>query len=287
MVTETGDKYNDLKAYIKRLHKVVIGFSGGVDSTLLLKASLDAIGKEDVWAVTGDSESLMPEELAFCRKLANDLGLKDGHFVEVKTDEMSNPNYRKNPVDRCFHCKTELFGKLQEIAQKVGADFVLDGFNADDTGDWRPGRKAAQNLNVVSPLAEVGINKNDIREIARRLDLPNWEKPSLACLASRIPYGSEITAAKLRQVGEAERFLKSLGFTQLRVRHYGKMARLEFIKEEMGRIFENGLANKINSKLKSLGFAYVTIDLQGYRTGSMNENISKDAKLWMKTRTKK
>ena len=226
MVSTVDKKYNELKEYIKNLGKVVIGFSGGVDSTLILKASIDALGRENVWAVTGDSESLMPEELQLCRELAANLGLKNGNFIEIKTGEMSNPDYRKNPVERCFYCKTELFGKLRETAKKVGADHILDGSNADDINDWRPGRKAAEKLNVVSPLAETGITKNEIREIARELGLPNWEKPSLACLASRIPYGSEITKEKLFQVAEAERFLKSIGFTQVRVRHHDKMARL-------------------------------------------------------------
>jgi uncharacterized protein len=276
MISATAEKYEKLKEYIGDLRKVVIGFSGGIDSTLILRASVDALGKENVWAVTGDSESLMPEELKLCRELTLDLGLRNENFIEIKTDEMSDPNYRKNPLERCFYCKTELFGKLREIAKRVGADHILDGSNADDTGDWRPGRKAAGMLNVISPLAEIGITKNEIREIARELGLPNWEKPSLACLASRIPYGSEITKEKLFQVAEAERFLKSLGFSQLRVRHHDKMARLEFLKTEMGRLLENGLIEKINSRLKSLGFTYVTIDLQGYRSGSMNENINKD-----------
>jgi uncharacterized protein len=270
------EKYSELKEYITNLGKVVIGFSGGIDSTLILKASLDAVGRENVWAVTGNSESLMPEELKLCRELAADLGMLADNFIEIKTDEMSDPNYRSNPIDRCFYCKTELFGKLQETAKEVGANYVLDGSNADDANDWRPGRKAAQQLKVLSPLAEVGITKEDIREIAREIGLPNWDKPSLACLASRIPYGSEITKEKLSQVAEAERYLKSLGFTQLRVRHHGKMARLEFQKDEIKRVFENGLGDKINSRLKSLGFTYVAIDLQGYRSGSMNEKINRD-----------
>jgi uncharacterized protein len=244
----------------------------------MLKVSIDVLGVKNVWAVTGNSESLMPEELTLCKGLASHLGLDDGNFIEIKTAEMENPDYRKNPVDRCFYCKSELFGNLGEIAAKVEARYVLDGSNADDLHDWRPGREAAKKLNVVSPLADAGIGKEEIREIARELGLPNWEKPALACLASRIPYGSEITAEKLIQVAEAERFIKSLGFSQFRVRHHGEMARLEFLKNEIGEIFRNGLVEKISSKLKSLGFTYVTVDLQGYRSGSMNENINKGGK---------
>jgi uncharacterized protein len=265
MNTVTENKFNKLKSNIKKLNKIVVGFSGGV-------------GGENVWAVTGDSESLMPEELTLCRELAGRLGLSEKNFIEIKTNEIEDPDYRKNPVDRCFYCKNELFGNLNEIADKMGAQYVLDGSNADDLHDWRPGREAAKKLNVISPLAEAGITKEEIREIARDLGLPNWDKPALACLASRIPYGSEITAEKLFQIAEAERLIKSLGFSQFRVRHHGEMARLEFLKEEISEVFRNGLVEKISSKLKSLGFTYVTVDLQGYRSGSMNENINKGGK---------
>jgi uncharacterized protein len=278
MNISTENKFTGLKSNIKKLSKVVVGFSGGVDSTLILKVSIDELGAENVWAVTGDSESLMPEELAHCRELAARLGLNKKNFIEIKTNEIEDPNYRKNPEDRCFYCKNELFGNLAEITRKIGANHVLDGSNADDLDDWRPGRKAAKKMNVISPLADAGITKEEIREIARELGLPNWDKPALACLASRIPYGSEITAEKLFQVADAERFIKSLGFSQFRVRHHGDMARLEFLREEMGEVFTDGLVEKISSKLKSLGFTYVTVDLQGYRSGSMNENINKGGK---------
>jgi len=278
MQKATELKLNRLKESIEKLEKVVVGFSGGVDSTLMLKISIDVLGGKNVWAVTGDSESLMPEELDLCRELASRLGIAAENYLEIKTDELQDPDYRKNPENRCFYCKQELFGRLVEIAGNTGAKYVLDGSNADDLHDWRPGREAAEKLNVVSPLADAGLTKDEIREIARELGLPNWEKPALACLASRIPYGSEITAEKLFQVAEAERFIKSLGFSQFRVRHHGEMARIEFVKDEIGRIFEDGLAEKISARLKLIGFTYTTVDLAGYRRGSMNENINKGGK---------
>ncbi len=278
METLAVSKYQRLSSRLKELNKVVIGFSGGVDSSLLLKAAVDTLGGENVWAVTGDSESLMPEELELCRKLADQIGLKPENFIVIKTNELSDPNYRANPVDRCFFCKTELFGRLQDVARRVGAKYVLDGSNADDLHDWRPGRRAAADLDVVSPLAEIGITKEDIRRMGREMGLPNWEKPSLACLASRIPYGSEVTVEKLNRVAGAERFLSSLGFKQFRVRHHDKIARIELLKSDFPRLFEEDIQSKIIAGIKTLGFTYVTIDLEGYRTGSMNENQDKEIK---------
>ena len=269
------NKIEQLRSRLKQLSKVVVGFSGGIDSTLILKVAIDSLGQENVWAVTGDSESLLPEELEYCRKLGKEIGLAPENFIEIKTNELSDPNYKANPIDRCFYCKHELFSRLQEIAKSVGALYVLDGSNADDLHDWRPGRRAAGELGVVSPLAEAGITKAEIREIAKNLGLPNWDKPALACLSSRIPYGSEVTVEKLAQIAEAERFLRSLGFTQLRVRHHDKMARIELVKDEIPRLYKDGLSDKLVERLKQIGFTYVTIDLQGYRSGSMNENIKK------------
>jgi len=275
MQVATDNKIEQLRSRLKELGKVVVGFSGGIDSTLILKVAIDSLGKENVWAVTGDSESLLREELEYCRKLGKEIGLAPANFIEIQTNELSNPNYKANPIDRCFYCKHELFSRLLEIAKSVGASYVLDGSNADDLHDWRPGRRAAGELGVVSPLAEAGITKAEIRDIARNLGLPNWDKPALACLSSRIPYGSVVTVKKLAQIAEAERFIRSLGFTQLRVRHHDEMARIELIKDEIPLLYKDGLADRIVERLKQIGFTYVTIDLQGYRSGSMNENINK------------
>ncbi len=275
MHTVTDSKLERLRFRLRKLNKVVIGFSGGIDSTFLLKTAIDVLGAGNVWAVTGDSESLLPEELESCRKLAGSLGLAAGHFIVIRTAELSDPDYRRNPVDRCFYCKSELFGKLREVAAGVGADYVVDGSNLNDLDDWRPGRRAAGRLGVVSPLAETGFGKDDIRRYSKELGLPNWDKPALACLSSRIPYGSEVTVEKLNRVAGAERYLRSLGFTQLRVRHHERLARIEFLKEEIPLLFGNGLLGEVTARLKSLGFTYVAVDLQGYRSGSMNEDLDK------------
>ncbi|MFC1496702.1 ATP-dependent sacrificial sulfur transferase LarE [Candidatus Margulisiibacteriota bacterium] len=259
-------KRESLSKKLKSYKKVLIAFSGGVDSTYLLKISQNVLGAKNVLAVIARSETFpqseIEEALSFCQK--NRINYK-----LIKTYEIKNKNFIKNPKDRCFYCKSELFTKLTELAKKMGINNVLDGSNYDDLSDYRPGSRAMKKLKVKSPLQEAGFTKADIRKESKRLKLPTWNKPSFACLSSRFPYGSEITIPKLKQVGEAEIFLKQLGFRQFRVRHHGNIARIEIEEKNFSKALK--LRNKIVKRLESLGYSYVTLDLFGYRTGAMNE----------------
>jgi uncharacterized protein len=262
------DKLKELKGVIEGLESVLVAFSGGVDSTLLLKVSLDTLGRDNVLAVTAESETYPAEEIEGAKQLAEALGAR---WKLIHTEELSNECFAANPTDRCYYCKLELFSKLRRIADEEGLKHVLDGSNLDDTGDWRPGMRAAKELGVISPLKEAGLTKKDIRELSRGLGLPTWEKPSMACLASRFPYGHRITPEELRMVGEAERFLRKQGFRQVRVRHHGKLARIEVSPDQLERLALKGIRDEVVSKLKELGYVWVAMDLQGYRTGSLNE----------------
>jgi uncharacterized protein len=266
-----NDKEKNLISIIKNLDSVVIGLSGGVDSTLITRLCLDHLGAENVWVVTADSKSISPEELDYCRKMAAWLKLPKGHFIIIKTEELDDPNYAANPEDRCYFCKHELFSKLKGIARKMRAKYIADGANASDLNDYRPGLQAGKKLQVRSPLAEAGFTKKDIRSLAKKLGLPNWDKPAAPCLSSRIPYHSEITPEKLEQIAKAESFLRSLGFKQFRVRHHGQIARLEV--EDFNLLIKNCLKDKINEKLKKIGFVYVAVDLGGFRSGSLNDPV--------------
>ena len=266
-----NDKEALIKGIIEKLESVIIGLSGGVDSTLTAKLCLDIIGPQNVWAATGDSKSMMPEELESCKRIASWLGLADDHFIVIDTAELDDPNYIANPENRCYYCKHELFGKLTELAGRVGAKHVIDGSNAADLTDYRPGMQACRELNVRAPLAEAGFDKDDIRILAKKLGLPNWDKPAMPCLASRIPYHSEITSAKLDQIADAERYLRGLGFRQFRVRHHDKIARLEV--DDINLLLKNGLREQINQKLKEIGFIYVAVDLGGFKSGNLNVDI--------------
>lgn len=245
---------------------VVIGFSGGVDSTLLMKVAVDVLGDRAV-AVIAVSSTLPQRELEEARRLAEHIGARSRI---VHTREDANPKFLSNPPDRCYFCKIELFSKLREIAGEEDLPFIADGSNKDDDGDFRPGMKAGAEFGVRSPLREADLNKDEIRSLSRMLGLPTHDKPSFACLSSRFPYGTPITPEKLRMVDEAESFIRRLGFRTVRVRHYGATARIELDPEEMPRILDSTVRDMLINQFKELGYQYITVDLEGYRTGSMN-----------------
>ena len=249
----------------------LVAFSGGVDSSLALAVAARALPKERVLAVTSNNETYLPSELGLARELADSLGVE--HLV-VDTRELDNPNYASNPTNRCYFCKSTLYTDLANLAAEKGYACVVDGANKDDEGDYRPGRKAARELGVVSVLSEAGMTKAEVRELAKYLDLPTWDKPALACLSSRFPYGQEITPEKLSQVARAEEYLRREGFSQVRVRHHVEIARLEVGPEELERAFARREA--ISAELLDAGFLYVTLDLAGYKPGSLNAALKKN-----------
>jgi len=257
-----------LEKILSKMGKVVVAYSGGADSTFLLKVAVDALGKQNVLAVTAKSETYTSSELKDAVKNAKKIGARQ---IIISTNELKNPNFRKNPVNRCYYCKYELFGELKKIAGKENIKFVIDASNVDDHKDYRPGAKAKKELSVRSPLQEAGLDKEDIRQSSKKLGLVSWSKPAAACLASRLPYGEKIEVEKLRRIEKAEDFLRNLGFKQVRVRCHNNLARIEVPAGDISGTERS--RSKITKKLKALGFLYITLDLQGYRTGSLNEAI--------------
>lgn len=263
------EKLTDLQNYFRELGSVLIAFSGGVDSTFLAKVSHDTLG-DKMMAVTATAPSFPERE----RKEAQAFCEKEGiRHLQIEHNELDIPGFRDNPKNRCYLCKHGLFEMLKQTAQREGYAFVCEGSNMDDMGDYRPGLQAIAELDIKSPLRHAGMTKSDIRLLSKEMGLPTWDKPSFACLASRFVYGEKITAGKLGMVGKAEQLLVDHGFRQMRVRIHGTIARIEIMPEDFPKIMEPSVREDIVKKFREYGFTYVTLDLQGYRTGSMNEAI--------------
>jgi len=261
---EIQEKYQNLVSMLKELSMVSVAFSGGVDSSLLLKIAFDCL-QDNCIALIGTSPSFPAHELKEAERLAQKIGVA---YEIVPTSEMESPDYLKNSPDRCFHCRIQSMDDLLQRSQELGFDHLVDGANADDASDYRPGHKAAKKLGLKSPLMEVGLTKQEVRSLAHALDLSVWDKPASACLSSRIPYGTVITIEALNKINQAELMLKSLGFTNVRVRHYDELARIELDSDEMSQALNK--REEITKSLREIGYTYITLDLDGFRSGSMN-----------------
>ncbi|MCX5665817.1 MAG: ATP-dependent sacrificial sulfur transferase LarE [Candidatus Omnitrophica bacterium] len=260
------NKVDRLKEILRGMKRVVVAYSGGLDSTFLLKAAIDTLGKDNVLAVTARSETYPASEYKEAISIAKKFGAK---HITINTRELNIKNFRSNPVNRCYYCKKELFKRLNAIKKRYGMKYVVDGTNLDDLKDIRHGSKAAEEEGVKRPLLKADITKDDIRKFSKNLRLPTWDKPSFACLASRFPFNDRITIAGLKRIEEAEGRMRRMGFKQVRVRLHGKTARIEVPEDDLSLGIK--LKDKVIKELKSLGFIYVTLDLEGYRTGSMHE----------------
>lgn len=262
------ENHLQLTQIIESMGSLVVAFSGGIDSSLIAKVAYDSLGNRAI-AVTATSPAYPLYEIEEAKKIASDIGIR---HILIESNELDIAEFARNNTDRCYHCKMELFDKLKSIADELHINHIACGTTVDDLSDYRPGMEAAKRLGVRSPLVEAGLTKTMVREISKMLGLPNWDKPSFACLSSRFPYGTEITGDRLSQVGMCETYLRQLGFKQFRVRYHGEVARIEISVDELKHFMEDpSLREKIVKKFKEFGFTYVTMDLEGYRTGSMNE----------------
>ena len=268
-------KYDRLKEILTSYQKVLIAYSGGVDSVFLLKAAADTLGAKNVVACLGTSPSLGQSPHARAVEMAKIIAVP---LRQIPVTELDDPNYSANKADRCFHCKSHLYGIFTKIAKEEGIEHVLCGANLDDKDDYRPGNRAAEVFKVKSPLTEAGLTKQDIRQLSKQLGLKTADLPASPCLASRIAYGLEVTEERLNQIDQAEDYLKSLGLETLRVRHHGDTARIEVPTQDIPKITEENTRKKIVDKFKKLGFKYISVDLQGFRSGSLNETLTEQQK---------
>ena len=267
---ELEAKTERLVAVMNELTSVLVAYSGGVDSALVLKVAHEVLGLEAAAGCLAISPSVPPREVELAKKHAGEMGVR---LLLTYTKEMEKDGYVENSPNRCYYCKSTLYTELTDMAQAQGFAFIADGFNLDDKGDHRPGARAGKELQVRSPLVEAGFNKADIRALSKALGLPTWNKPAAACLSSRIPYGTPVTVEALEKVGRAEEFMQDLGFVGVRVRHHNDMARIEIRPADFSRFLEDATRHKISQGLHEIGYAFVSLDLDGYRTGSLNEVI--------------